>query len=199
MKDSPWDCSCSDLPPYALKVRHLLDIAGEVVEALRAHEEPFGDLRQPRQPEGLGQPRTVGEGRAMMVAIAALGIEPAAFRQGFEQRRFSAAVFTDKKRDRAAKGQVDSVSEGGDVERIPSGIEFLRQALYVVKERCSRGPCRPCCLPSRFHSSHYAMRGLEAKAALRPAINTQSLTCRKFLRPEHWFRSSARLLRREWP
>ena len=41
-------------PAVGAHVRYLLDVCREVVETLRAHEEPFGDFWQPRQPEGLG-------------------------------------------------------------------------------------------------------------------------------------------------
>jgi len=83
------------------EVRDSLDVSGEIVEALRAHEEPFGDLPLPRQPERLGERRTIGEDRALMIAVAAFGIEAAAFGERFEKRRLAAAVLANEEGDLA--------------------------------------------------------------------------------------------------
>ena len=77
----------------------------------------------------------VGEDRAVMIAVPALGIEPAALRDRFEQRGLAAAVFADEERDLAAKRQIDPVREGADVERIAGRIDLLRQARDSVEER----------------------------------------------------------------
>ncbi len=43
------------LPPVGTQVGDLVEVGGEVVEALRPHEEALRDFRRPRQPQRLGQ------------------------------------------------------------------------------------------------------------------------------------------------
>ena len=69
-----------------------------------------------------------------MVTVPALRVETTALRQRFEQRGFAAPVLTDKESHLAVKRQVDPVGKGADVERILGRIEFLWQALDLMKE-----------------------------------------------------------------
>jgi hypothetical protein len=91
-----------------LHIRDAFDVGREVVEALGAQEEPLGHFRQPRQFQRLRQRRTVCEHGPVMVAVPALGVEPAALRHRFEQRGLPAAVLADEERHAAPKLQVDS-------------------------------------------------------------------------------------------
>ena len=86
-----------------------------------------------------------------MIAVAALGIEPAHLRKRLEKCRLAATVFTDEEGDLAAKGHIDSVRESSEVERIGGAIHFLRQALDPVQERRARGLCPWAGPPSRCH------------------------------------------------
>src|ERR1700730_14240274 len=88
-----------------------------------------------------------------MIAVAALGIEPAALGERFEQRGFAATVFTDEEGDLAAERQIDPVRESKDVERIRARVELLWQARDSVEERRARGPCRRGHPPSRLPRS----------------------------------------------
>lgn len=82
-----------------LQVGYLLDVAREIVEAFGPHEKTVGHFRQPRESEGLRQLGAVGEGRSVMITVATLGIESAAFCEGFEKRGLAATVFADEERD----------------------------------------------------------------------------------------------------
>src|SRR5207247_3684568 len=108
------------------EIRDLLDIGRKVVEALGAHEEPFGHFRPPGQPEGLGQWRAVRERCAMMIAVAAFGIEPAALGERFKERGFAGTVLADEQGDLAAKCQVDPMTERRDRERVSRWVDLLR-------------------------------------------------------------------------
>src|SRR5688572_25610848 len=88
-----------------------------------------------------------------MIPAAALGIEPAAVGEGFEQRGLAAPVFADEKGDLAAKRQFDPVRERADVEGIGGWVDFLWQARNSVEERRACGPCRRSYPPSRCHRS----------------------------------------------
>src|SRR5262249_6689638 len=85
------------------QIRDTIDVAREIVEALRAHEETLGPLWQPRQPKRLRERRSVREDCPMVIAVASFRIEPAALRQSFEQRGFPTAVLADEERDPCAK------------------------------------------------------------------------------------------------
>jgi hypothetical protein len=76
-----------------------------------------------------------GEGRAVMIAVPALRIETAAFRERFEQSGLAAAVFTDEERDLGPEREIYSVREGANVEGILSSIHQFRQAHDSPKER----------------------------------------------------------------
>jgi len=65
----------------------------------------FGHLRKPREAERLRQGGSVGEDCSVMISVSTLGIEPATFRDRFEQRGLATAIFTDEKRDVASKTQ----------------------------------------------------------------------------------------------
>jgi hypothetical protein len=150
----------------SMEIRDVLDIGREVVEALGAHEESFGHLRQPRQPEGLGQRRAVREGCAVMITVTAFGIEPAALGERFEQRGFAGAVLTDEKGDLAAKCQVDPMSERRDGERVSRRVDFFRQALDSVE----KGSAYDCSWHGRASARlHYSTMALERHRAIARA------------------------------
>src|SRR5207253_668452 len=103
-------------------------------EALSAHEEPFGHFRPPGQSERLGQWRAVCESCAVMIAIAAFGIESAALGKRFKKCGFASTVLADKKGDLTAKCQVDPVTERRNNEWVSRGVALLRQALDSVEK-----------------------------------------------------------------
>ena len=61
----------------------------------------------------------------MMITVAALGIEPAALRDRFQERGLATTVFTDEERDLAPKRYVDPIREGADIERVFRPIDLV--------------------------------------------------------------------------
>ena len=127
------------------QVRDLLEVGGEIVEALGAHEKALGDLRAPGQAKGLGQRRTGGEGCGVMIAVSALGIEPAGLGNRLEEGGLAAAVFTNEKRDPASKGEIDSAGEALDVEGILSSDPSVSGRLATLR----RNGAPMACVPAR--------------------------------------------------
>ena len=121
------------------EVRDLFDVRGEVVKALSAHEEAFGDLWQPRETKCLSQFRAVPERREVVVTVATFGIESTALPDCFKKGRFAAAVFTDEEGDVTAELEVDTAREGADVERMPGWIQLLGEARDASKEGARLG------------------------------------------------------------
>jgi hypothetical protein len=109
-------------------------------------------FRRPRQPKSLGQGGAVGKYRAVMIAVAALGVEAAALRQRFEKRGLPAAILADEERDPTAKCQVDPMRERADVERVAGWVGFLGKDRDPVKERRTP-PCAPTVPSSAWSSS----------------------------------------------
>ena len=66
------------------QIGDFVEISGDVIETLGPQEEAFDDLGLPRQAQGLGEQRAIGERRPLMVATAAFGTEAAAFRERLE-------------------------------------------------------------------------------------------------------------------
>src|SRR5262249_49325794 len=149
------------------EVRHLLDVGGKVVEALGPHEESFGHLWPPCQPDRLDQRRPVRDRSAMMIAIAGFGIQPAALSDRFQRCGLAATVFTDEEGDLAAKCQVDPASERADIERISRRVDLLGQALDATeKGSACGGPWDDRAFPGLHYST--MARGRAWREGLRP-------------------------------
>ena len=117
------------------QVRHLLNVGGEVVEALRAHEESLRHLGRPRQPQSLSEIRALLERGAQVVAVAPLRVEAAALRQRLQQSRLAAAVLAHEESHVIPEGEIDPLGEGADIEGMARGVELLRQAGHLTQKR----------------------------------------------------------------
>src|SRR5258708_3424550 len=80
----------------------------------------------------------------MMIAVATLGIESAAFGERFEEGGLPATVFAYKERDVGPKGDVDSSREGGNVEWISARSDSFRDSDNATQERRAHGSALLC-------------------------------------------------------
>src|ERR1043166_511055 len=87
----------------------------------------------------------------MMVAIAAFGIEAAALRDRFEERRLAAPVLADEERYAAAKLDVDALRERFEIEREARCIPFLLVVDDLPKKWAGSGQYTRACLSLPRH------------------------------------------------
>src|SRR4051794_23389795 len=97
----------------------------------------------------------------MMIAVAAFGIEAAAFRDCFEQRRLAAAVLADEERHPTAEFYIDALGERPEVEGKARRVPFLGIIDDVPEERPRR--CRQADA-SRALSAHRELPPCNARA-----------------------------------
>lgn len=86
----------------------LLDVRREIVEALRA----------------------------MLIAVPAFGVEPAALGQRFEQRGLATAILADEERDSRPQRQVDPIRERRDREWEGCVVDAFGNSLNLLEEGC---------------------------------------------------------------
>src|SRR6266446_640100 len=71
----------------------------------------------------------------MMIAVATLGIESAAFGERFKKGGLPAAVFAEEEGNVGPKREIDSLSEGADVERMSGRIDPVVQTYDAAQKR----------------------------------------------------------------
>src|ERR1043166_241039 len=87
----------------------------------------------------------------MMVAIAAFGIEAAALRDRFEERRLAAPVLADEERYAAAKLDVDALRERFEIEREARCTPFVVVGDVLRKKWAGSGQYTRACLSLPRH------------------------------------------------
>src|SRR5262245_37368742 len=76
-----------------------------------------------------------------MIAVSALGIESARFRDRFEERGLAAAVLADEARHGALEREIDPAGKSANAERMPRGIDLVRQAGHTAEKRGLQASC----------------------------------------------------------
>ena len=103
----------------------LLEMWGEVEEALRTEEEAIRHFGQPGRAQRRRQARCIGPIAVMViiVAAAALRVEAAELGDPLEQCRLAGAIFADEKGDRAGEfeAKVAGLEEGQREREFPRG------------------------------------------------------------------------------
>src|SRR5262245_5053890 len=168
-------------PPIAFERGDLVEITREVVEALGSHEEAVGDFRKPRQPQRAGQIAGVIATANVMIAPTALGVEAAAGRHGLQQRRLPAAVLPHEKRHVRPQLELEAVAERGDVERMPSRLDLLRQERDPSQERtaASRDRARASSRDGgslAYTPARLSTAAMFSAAGLRAPLSTSCMT-----------------------